>query len=298
MPTAKKLYTFNETITGTGAKVAADEAGLYAIMADEANFFAFAVEGTTIYAVPAALQDGETDGLYVLGATFKPITEEDMASVQFLFMKVGDYFVADILSGADYEITEIGSGAAEWLNANATAATKVDVTSAKGVKLPFKGKILTDDITIVPKLTEQSATPSESAQTFSVPEGYAGFSGFTVNRIPSEYVVPEGDVTLTSNGTHNVAGKKNAVVDVPIPDGYLKPSGNVVVTENVENMDVSDKATITVKIDTETPLPAEIATEDEMNALLKTAPVGSVYKYVGPDGAYYENGVLYVVEAE
>jgi hypothetical protein len=81
-----------------------------------------------------------------------------------------------------------------------------------------------------------------------------------------------------------------------IPDGYLKPEGNVVITENVENMDISSKATATVVIDTETPIPSEIATEDEMNKLLETAEVGSVYKYVGLNGAY-TNGSLYIVEA-
>lgn len=43
------------------------------------------------------------------------------------------------------------------------------------------------------------------------------------------------------------------------------------------------------------PLPNEVATEAEMNALLTTAEVGSVYKYIGTTGTY-ENGALYVVE--
>lgn len=42
-------------------------------------------------------------------------------------------------------------------------------------------------------------------------------------------------------------------------------------------------------------LPIEVATEDEMTALLSTAEVGSVYKYTGTTGTY-ENGALYVVE--
>lgn len=47
----------------------------------------------------------------------------------------------------------------------------------------------------------------------------------------------------------------------------------------------------------DSPLPIEVATEDEMNALLETAEVGAVYKYTGTTGTY-ENGALYVVEEE
>lgn len=45
----------------------------------------------------------------------------------------------------------------------------------------------------------------------------------------------------------------------------------------------------------DSPLPIEISTEEEMTALLETAEIGSVYKYVGTTGIY-ENGALYVVE--
>lgn len=42
-------------------------------------------------------------------------------------------------------------------------------------------------------------------------------------------------------------------------------------------------------------LPIEVSTESEMNTLLETSAVGSVYKYTGTTGTY-ENGALYVVE--
>lgn len=44
------------------------------------------------------------------------------------------------------------------------------------------------------------------------------------------------------------------------------------------------------------PLPIEIATADEMTALLSTAEVGAIYKYTGETTDTYENGALYVVE--
>ena len=47
----------------------------------------------------------------------------------------------------------------------------------------------------------------------------------------------------------------------------------------------------------DSPLPIEVSTEAEMNALLATADVGSIYKYTGENTDTYENGALYIVEA-
>lgn len=48
----------------------------------------------------------------------------------------------------------------------------------------------------------------------------------------------------------------------------------------------------------DSPLPIEVATADEMTALLETAEVGAIYKYTGETTDTYENGALYVVEEE
>ena len=52
---------------------------------------------------------------------------------------------------------------------------------------------------------------------------------------------------------------------------------------------------VTIPETPDNPLPIKVATESAMNALLATAEVGSVYKYIGTTGTY-ENGALYVVE--
>ena len=79
-------------------------------------------------------------------------------------------------------------------------------------------------------------------------------------------------------------------------EGYgqgITPSGSLDITEN-GTFDVTDKASVNVNV-ADNPLPIEVSTEAEMNALLETAEVGSVYKYTGETGTY-ENGALYVVE--
>ena len=47
-------------------------------------------------------------------------------------------------------------------------------------------------------------------------------------------------------------------------------------------------------IEGRSPMPIEISAEAEMTALLETAEVGSVYKYVGERGTY-KDGALYMV---
>jgi hypothetical protein len=65
--------------------------------------------------------------------------------------------------------------------------------------------------------------------------------------IPDGYVIPTGSVNITENGEHNVAGKAVAKVSVPIPDGYIKPSGELEISENGV-YDVRDKETADVHV--------------------------------------------------
>ncbi len=46
----------------------------------------------------------------------------------------------------------------------------------------------------------------------------------------------------------------------------------------------------------DSPLPIEVSTEAEMTALLETAEVGSIYKYMGESTDIYESRALYIVE--
>lgn len=74
------------------------------------------------------------------------------------------------------------------------------------------------------------------------------------------------------------------------------------VTLPCKDLLMATDVTITAPIDfasedvADSSLPIQIANADEMTALLDTAEVGSVYKYIGETGTY-EYGGLYVVEA-
>jgi len=108
----------------------------------------------------------------------------------------------------------------------------VKLTDKDGVKLQTRDTLCAEDINVFPNLQSIEATENG---TYTVEDGYAGIGEVKVNvsipdgdvpegEIPEGYVKPEGEIVITSNGTHDVAGKKTAVVRVPI-EGAMNING-------------------------------------------------------------------------
>lgn len=104
------------------------------------------------------------------------------------------------------------------------------------------------------------------------------------------YYIVEGEkepkVTITYN--ENVIASLGAGQTATLQCNGKKMTSDIIVTApEVAEPEITDS-----------PLPIEITSADEMTALLSTAEVGSVYKYTGETTDTYENGALYVVGEE
>ena len=76
-------------------------------------------------------------------------------------------------------------------------------------------------VTLQSKSITKTPTRQQQQQTVYPDPGFDGLSsvGVTVEAIPSEYVIPSGSVTITENGTVDVSGKAQAIVNVPTGGG-------------------------------------------------------------------------------
>ena len=80
-------------------------------------------------------------------------------------------------------------------------------------------------------------------------DGYAlSKVGVTVNvPIPDGYIKPTGTLAITENGEQNVRQYEKVNVNVPIPDGYIKPSGTQSINQNGTH-DVTQYASVDVAV--------------------------------------------------
>ena len=88
---------------------------------------------------------------------------------------------------------------------------------------------------------------------------------------------PIGTVDITENGIHDVAEYESALVNVPIPEGYLKPEGTVAIAAN-GIVDVAEYAEAEVNVPQTQIVPLEVTANG-----IYTAPEGVAYSPVAVD---------------
>lgn len=75
------------------------------------------------------------------------------------------------------------------------------------------GQVNVGTTIIRPVLQEKTATPSESTQEVVNDLGYDGLSKVTVNPIPSEYIIPTGNLDINSNGEYDIKNYETVKVE-------------------------------------------------------------------------------------
>lgn len=80
---------------------------------------------------------------------------------------------------------------------------------------------------VLGKMQEKEVTPTKEIQEIKADQQYDGLSKVIVKAIPDEYIIPNGDINITENGTYDVTNKVNAIVNIP-----EKKLGSKTITTN------------------------------------------------------------------
>ena len=89
-------------------------------------------------------------------------------------------------------------------------------------KVAFKGGTFNTDGAAINN-QNKTVTPTTSQQTVTYDSGYTGLGTVTVNRIPTNYIIPSGNKEITANGT-GIDVTAYATVSVAVPGGGSTPN--------------------------------------------------------------------------
>lgn len=83
---------------------------------------------------------------------------------------------------------------------------------------------------------DKTVTPTSSQQLVSYDSGYTGLGTVTVYPIPSQYIVPEGTLQVTTNGVKDVTNYASINVNVPTGSTINNQDKSINPTESVQTI--------------------------------------------------------------
>lgn len=138
-------------------------------------------------------------------------------------------------------------------------------------------RIGTADVDVLPTLQTKTVEPKEYGQTIRADSFYDGLEQVNVLRIPEWYVVPQGSVEVTANGSYDVTEKKTVNVTVPVPvmpEEYAV--GGSVVDKTVVRYYLRDGITIIYNVGlTNQPLLEYVRVPDTVKTIKQSAFSGN-----------------------
>ena len=197
--------------------------------------------------------------------------------------------------------------------------------TANGTRNIKQYETVTVSVSDAPELQKKTATPTKSSQTITPDSGYDGLSEVDINPIPAEYIIPTGELSVTSNGKKDVTQYSSIDVDIepnlqsksatptkssqtvtadstydglssvtvnPIPNEYIIPSGSKSITANGTS-DVTSYSSVNVNVQpslqskTTTPTKSEqvITAESSYDGLSSVTVNPIPNEYIIPSGS-------------
>lgn len=108
---------------------------------------------------------------------------------------------------------------------NETPTEDVEVKSTEDTELvmPSEGKFIRKVTVKQINLQNKSVTPSKESQTIVKDGGFDALKMVSVEPIPDDYIIPEGSLDISQNGTYDVTSLKSVVVNIVGDGGAIVP---------------------------------------------------------------------------